>query len=113
MNNLFQVGFCVKPALRRPAFWDAKSGVLMIWLFAENSNDAKVRAQQVLGALPYEYAADEVSIAQINEPSPDEAHRSNEDIARDMGLCVVLVRVQGESSPGSTPFTDLTKLRAL
>jgi hypothetical protein len=60
-RRLFCVSFKVRPSVDHPRFYDWQFGILHLWIFGTDDDDAGERAEIIIQTLPYEIVGDSYS----------------------------------------------------
>jgi hypothetical protein len=81
----------VLPLPGHPQYWELKSALLYLWLYADSREGAIATAEQVFGALPYERVGDEFEVFEAMTTHPQE------HLARSYEFCAQLAKGTGLS----------------
>lgn len=86
--KLYRVRLKVKQTKYHPGFHDFRFGYYRVWLFADSTEDAEVRARKILGQLPYESMSPESSIIDDFADELGVVEETLEETARRFGIAI-------------------------
>ena len=87
-RRLFRVSFKVRPTSNHPRFWDWQFGILYLWIFGADDDDAGERAEIIIRTLPYEIVGDSYNclVEGSSEIEDTPQNRTAEAWAKQVGL---------------------------
>lgn len=68
MNSFYRINLEVETARERPPLWPAQSGYLSVFLFADDPENAAIRARTIAELLPYTVTESKSVIYAMDEP---------------------------------------------
>lgn len=89
MNALYGLCFAVTAIDHCPqsASWKGRRGRLFIWLFAQDSDDARAKAEVIIRQLPYEIQSPGL-VRKVEGPDSNPMIQRKEEEARALGLAI-------------------------
>ena len=93
--DLVRVALKVRPLPGHPRYWELKSAILLIWLYADCRDGAIETAEQILAALPYERIGDDADVHEMPATylPTQQQFKFREELAKEAGLSLLLLGV--------------------